>query len=111
MTPVERAEAEEMRLMDDKVKELAVRLEQLKKKADKQNLHADDRQRNGEKKEIVFKQKQVETIKTNLSQMLVFDISRNLFLEVKSQIIFPSSVLGERTFLILFRVQNRLRKK
>ena len=69
MTPLERAEAEEMRLMDDKVKELAVRLEQLKKKADKQTLHADVRQKNGEKKEIVLKQKQVETIKTNLLQM------------------------------------------
>ena len=73
MTPGERAEAEELRLMDDKVREFAVRLEQLKKKAAKQDLHVESGDRNGQNTEVVFKQKQVETIKTNLTQMLVFN--------------------------------------
>lgn len=74
LSPVERAEAEEMKSIEDKVKEFAVRLEQLKKKANKQSLSVvESRSTNGEKREIVFKEKQVQTIKSNLHQMFVFN--------------------------------------
>ncbi|XP_051154402.1 nuclear pore complex protein Nup88 isoform X1 [Leptopilina boulardi] len=70
LSPIERAEAEEMKLIENKVKEFSVRLEQLKKKANKQTINiVESPNTNGKKKEIVFKEKQVETIKSNLLQM------------------------------------------
>ncbi|KAL7307671.1 hypothetical protein TKK_0000353 [Trichogramma kaykai] len=69
MSPVERAECEEIKKMSKDVKDLGVRLEQLKKKkAVNQNLISDTGKRMC-KTEIVLKPTQVETVKSNLTQM------------------------------------------
>lgn len=70
MTSVERAEAEELKKMDMKIRDMKVRLEQLKKKSTQQTVHTNGTDAN-EKKEIVFTRNQEEATKENLSQMYV----------------------------------------
>lgn len=72
MNSTERAEAQEIKKMSDKVKELGVRIEQLKKKKTaNQKLIGINVNGNVEKlgSEVVFKDSQIETIKKNLNQM------------------------------------------
>lgn len=73
MNPAERAEGEEIKKMSDKVKELHVRLEQLKKKKDANQALLNDSEKNSGKTEIIFKQSQLGAISSNLTQMLVFN--------------------------------------
>lgn len=69
MTSSERAEAAELKNMDDKVVELVVRLGQLKKKVVTQSKHLETMEKCQKKKELVFSKKQEEAIKMNLGQM------------------------------------------
>lgn len=69
MDPIERAEGEEIKNMLDKVKELNVRLEQLKKKKDTNQTLLTQSEKTAEKNEIIFKPTQIDTITTNLTQM------------------------------------------
>ncbi|OXU27941.1 hypothetical protein TSAR_010338, partial [Trichomalopsis sarcophagae] len=69
MNPIERAEGEEIRKMSDKVKELHVRLEQLKKKKAANQSLLNEAEKSEEKNEVVFRQSQIDTITTNLTQM------------------------------------------
>lgn len=71
MTSVERAEAEELKVMDMKIHDMQIRLEQLKKKSAQQTVHANGTETNEKKKEIVFTCNQEEAIKENLHQMYV----------------------------------------
>jgi hypothetical protein len=73
MNPAERAECEEIKKMSDKVKELDVRLEQLKKKKTSNQTLISNVEKNIEKQEIIFKQSQITAITTNLTNMLVYD--------------------------------------
>ncbi|XP_024872573.1 nuclear pore complex protein Nup88 [Temnothorax curvispinosus] len=68
MTPIERAEAEELKKMDVKIYDMQIRLEQLKKKSAQQTIHTNGIETNGKKKEIVFTRSQEEATKENLSQ-------------------------------------------
>lgn len=69
INPAERAEGEEIKKMSEKVKELSVRLEQLKKKKSNNLELVNDAKKNHEKTEIVFKQSQIDAIRNSLSEM------------------------------------------
>ena len=69
MSSSEVAEATELKLMDDKVVELVVRLGQLKRKMESQLKHLETSEKIEKKKELVFSGKQEEVIKTNIAQM------------------------------------------
>lgn len=69
MTAVERAEAEELRKMSMNIRDMQIRLEQLKKKS-AQIAQTDVIESNGNK-EIVFTRNQEEAIRLSLSQMYV----------------------------------------
>lgn len=71
MTSIERAEAEELKIMDVKIHDMQIRLEQLKKKSAQQTVHANGTEIDGKKKEIVFTRNQEEATKENLHQMYV----------------------------------------
>lgn len=72
MTAVERAEAEELRKMSMNIRDMQIRLEQLKKKSAQQIVQTDIIESNGTKKEVVFTHNQEEAIRLNLSQMYVY---------------------------------------
>ena len=72
MNPAERAEGEEIKKMSEKVKELNVRLEQLKKKKTANQTLLNENEKSLAKTEVVFKQSQIDTITSNLTQMYVF---------------------------------------
>ncbi|XP_043276601.1 nuclear pore complex protein Nup88 isoform X2 [Venturia canescens] len=69
MSSSERAEAAELKIMDDKVLELVVRIGQLKKKVENQSKHFETLEKIEKQKELVFSEKQEEAIKTNLKKM------------------------------------------
>lgn len=69
MSAVEREEAEELRRMKDKIQDLKVRLEQLKKRAAQQTTFMENTEIVEKQKEIVFSKNQEEAIKENLTQM------------------------------------------
>ncbi|KAJ8681137.1 hypothetical protein QAD02_016924 [Eretmocerus hayati] len=69
MNPIERAEGEEIRKMSEKVRELNVRLEQLKKKKAYNQALMNDAEKDVGKTEVVLKQSQIDTITNNLTQM------------------------------------------
>lgn len=71
MTPIERAEAEELRKMEMKIEAMKIRLLDLKKKSE-QIGHTENNESNEDKKEIVFKDDQEKIIKNTLGQMYVF---------------------------------------
>lgn len=71
MSSSERAEAAELKNMDDKVLELVVRIGQLKKKAENQSKHFEMFDRTEKQKELVFSGKQEEAITTSLRKMYV----------------------------------------
>lgn len=71
MTPIERAEAEELRKMEIKIEEMKIRLLELKKKSTQQSKQAESNKYNEKKQEIVFKGDQESTIKNNLGHMYV----------------------------------------
>lgn len=75
MTPMERAEAEELRKMEVKIEEMKIRLLELKKKSTQQAKHAESNEYNDRRKEIVFRGDQENTIKNNLGHMYVFVIT------------------------------------
>ena len=81
MTPMERAEAEELRKMEVKIEELKIRLLELKKKSTQQAKHAENNEYNDRRKEIVFRGDQENTIKNNLGH-ITRDI-KTLVTEVK----------------------------
>lgn len=66
MTPLERARAETLIDMENEVKELAVRMKQLKKKTADRIEEAGRREQS---KEVFFKKNQEETIKSQLDGM------------------------------------------
>lgn len=68
MTAVERAEAEVLKKMNDKIHDMQIRLDQLKKKS-QQIKHTDPSESNEKKKEIVFTYNQEKAIHETLSQM------------------------------------------
>lgn len=68
MTAVERAEAEVLKKMNDKIHDMQIRLDQLKKKS-QQIKHTDSSESNEKKKEIVFTYSQEKAIHETLSQM------------------------------------------
>lgn len=72
MNPAERAEGEEIKKMSEKVKELHVRLEQLKKKKVANQALFSSAEKASEEIVVIFNPSQIETITTNLTQMLVF---------------------------------------
>ncbi|CAK9821429.1 Nuclear pore complex protein Nup88 [Anthophora retusa] len=65
MTPIERAEAEELRKMEMKIEEMKVKLLELKRKSEQQIGHIESNECN-EKTEIVFRNDQETAIKTSL---------------------------------------------
>ncbi|XP_031828609.1 nuclear pore complex protein Nup88 [Nomia melanderi] len=69
ITPVERAEAEELRKMEIKIEEMKIRLLELKKKSEQQSQHIENSECNEKKKEIVFRGDQERTMKNTLGQM------------------------------------------
>jgi len=71
MTAVERTEAEELKKIDTKARDMKIRLEQLKKKVAQQIIPVDT-ELNEKKKEIVFSGNQEEAIKEYLVQMYVY---------------------------------------
>lgn len=68
MTPIERAEAEELRKMEMKIEVMKIRLLDLKKKSE-QIGHTENNESIENKKEIVFKDDQEKIIKNTLGQM------------------------------------------
>ncbi|KAK2580825.1 hypothetical protein KPH14_005907 [Odynerus spinipes] len=81
MSAMERAEAEELRKMEDKIQDLRVRMEQLKKKAAQQTTSMENTDIIEKQKEIVFSSNQEGAIKENLGQMTK-DI-KNMVTQVK----------------------------
>lgn len=71
MTPIERAEAEELRKMEIKIEEMKIKLLELKKKSE-QSGHIENNENLEKKKEIVFRGDQEKTIKNSIKQMYVF---------------------------------------
>ncbi|XP_076245766.1 nuclear pore complex protein Nup88 [Calliopsis andreniformis] len=69
MTPIERAEAEELRKMEIKIEEMKIRLLELKKRSTQQTKLAETIENNERKQEIVFKGDQENTIRNSLGQM------------------------------------------
>lgn len=69
MTAVERAEAEVLKKMNDKIHDMQIRLDQLKKKSIQQIKHTDVSESNEKKKEIVLTCSQEKAIHETLSQM------------------------------------------
>ncbi|XP_015177181.1 PREDICTED: nuclear pore complex protein Nup88 isoform X2 [Polistes dominula] len=82
MSPSERAEAEELKRMNDKIQDLRVRLKQLKKKANQQSVLMENTEIIEKQKEIIFSKNQVEAIRENLSKMTK-DI-KNMVVQVKN---------------------------
>ncbi|XP_076181776.1 nuclear pore complex protein Nup88 isoform X2 [Ptiloglossa arizonensis] len=81
ITPIERAEAEELRKMEMKIEEIKIRLLELKKKSEQQAIHIENNELNEKRKEIVFRDNQKKTIKNSLGHMAK-DI-KTLITEVK----------------------------
>nr|XP_003702612.1 PREDICTED: nuclear pore complex protein Nup88 [Megachile rotundata] len=81
MTPVEKAEAEELKKMEVKIGEMKIRLLELKKKSEQQAGYVENNEHNGKRKEIVFRGDQEKTIKNSLGHMAK-DI-KELIAEVK----------------------------
>lgn len=71
MTSIERAEAKELEKMEMKIRDMEIRLEQLKKKSAQQAVQTNGTEFNGKRKEIVFTRNQEEATKENLRQMYV----------------------------------------
>ncbi|XP_058806614.1 nuclear pore complex protein Nup88 [Phymastichus coffea] len=69
MNPIERAEAEQIKSMSEKVKELHVRLEQLKKKKAANQTLFTQLDKTAEYNKICLKPAQIDAITTNLDQM------------------------------------------
>lgn len=69
MTAVEREEAEVLKKMGDKIHDMQIRLDQLKKKSIQQIKHTDVSESNEKKKEIVLTFSQEKAIHETLSQM------------------------------------------
>lgn len=74
MSPVERAEAEELKKMETKIEEMKIRLLELKKKSEQQTGYTENIEYNEKKKEIVFRGDQEKTIKNSLGHMYVLVI-------------------------------------
>lgn len=70
MTPIERAEAEELRKMEIKIEEMKIKLQELKTKSE-QTGPIENNESIGKKREIVFRGDQENAIKNNLGQMCV----------------------------------------
>lgn len=70
MTPIERAEAEELRKMEIKIEEMKIKLLELKTKLE-QTGPTENNESIGKKREIVFRGDQENAIKNNLGQMCV----------------------------------------
>ncbi|KAI4497312.1 hypothetical protein M0802_007559, partial [Mischocyttarus mexicanus] len=81
MSPTERAEAEELRRMNDKIQDLSIRLKQLKKRVNQQSMIMENSEIIGKQKEILFSKTQVEVIRENLAKMTK-DI-KNIVVQVK----------------------------
>lgn len=71
MNPVEKAECEEIKKMSNKVKDLHVRLEQLKKKKAANQSFISDIGKRAEKTQIFLKDSQITVIKDNLTKVYV----------------------------------------
>jgi len=69
MTSIERAEAKELKKIEMEIRDMDIRLEQLKKKSAQQTVT--NTEFNGKKKEIVFTRNQEEVTKDNLCHMYV----------------------------------------
>ncbi|XP_076645956.1 nuclear pore complex protein Nup88 [Halictus rubicundus] len=69
ITPIERAEAEELRKIEMKIEEMKIRLLELRKKSEQQSQHIENSDSNERRKEIVFKRDQERTIKNTLNNM------------------------------------------
>ncbi|OAD55069.1 Nuclear pore complex protein Nup88 [Eufriesea mexicana] len=80
MTPIERAEAEELRKMEIRIEEMKIKLLELKKKSE-QSGHIENNENLEKKKEIVFRGDQEKTIKNNITQ--TSKIIKDLITEVK----------------------------
>nr|XP_034171113.1 nuclear pore complex protein Nup88 [Osmia lignaria] len=100
MSPVERAEAEELKKMETKIEEMKIRLLELKKKSEQQTGYTENIEYNGKKKEIVFRGDQEKTIKNSLGHMAK-DI-KELITEVKK--------LEEETFIFCHTVSLKAQK-
>lgn len=81
MNAMERAEAETLRKMEDKIHDLRIRIEQLKKKSAQQITSMENTEIIEKQKEIVFSSNQEAAIKENLGQMTK-DI-KNMIAQVK----------------------------
>ncbi|KOC65343.1 Nuclear pore complex protein Nup88 [Habropoda laboriosa] len=69
MTPIERAEAEELKKMEIKIEEMKIKLLELKKKSEHQTGHIENNECSEKKTEIVFRKDQEKTIKTSLGHI------------------------------------------
>lgn len=69
MSATEKAEADELKKMNSRVKDLSIRLEQLKTKKERQSSHLKEYDNIEKKKEIVLSKTQEESIKTCMGQM------------------------------------------
>lgn len=70
ITPIERAEAEELKKMEAKIQKMKIRLLELKKKSE-QTESIENNESIERKREIVFRGDQENVIKNNLGQMYV----------------------------------------
>lgn len=97
MTPIERAEAEELRKMEMKIEVMKIRLLDLKKKSE-QIGHTENNESIEDKKEIVFKDDQEKIIKNTLGQMYVFlYLYKNILIKnVNDKIYFFFILQGKR---------------
>lgn len=72
MTPIERAEADELKKMDNKISEMKMKLQELKKKSELQTEYIEKGGSTEKKKEMVhLKSDQEKTIQNNLAHMYV----------------------------------------
>ncbi|XP_033329725.1 nuclear pore complex protein Nup88 [Megalopta genalis] len=69
ITPIERAEAVELRDMEIEVEKMKIKLLELRKKSEQQSQHIETSDSNEKRKEIVFKGDQERTIKNTLNNM------------------------------------------
>ncbi|XP_076640324.1 nuclear pore complex protein Nup88 isoform X1 [Colletes latitarsis] len=69
ITPIERAEAKELRKMEMKIEEIKIRLLELRKKLERQTEHIENDEHSDKRREIVFKGDQKKTIKNTLGHM------------------------------------------
>lgn len=98
MTPIERAEAEELRKMEMKIEVMKIRLLDLKKKSE-QIGHTENNESIEDKKEIVFKDDQEKIIKNTLGQMYVsflFYLYKNVLIKNVNDKIYLFYFTGQK---------------